>query len=119
MTMTANNDGLVVCPRCGGERTHHGAVTIYQRLEGEDGRRILITRIVNEQIATSVVDAPQAGCPSSRRNGLAIVFECEHCQQHFELTLAQHKGQTLVDWRDCRVDQAPALMTAAVNRREG
>jgi hypothetical protein len=105
--MNADTDGLVICPRCGGDYTHHGAVTIYHRLEGEDGPRVLITKIADEQIATSVAAEPRSGCPSSRRDGLAIVFQCENCGQHFELTLAQHKGQTLVDWRDCRRDQRP------------
>jgi hypothetical protein len=110
MTM-AGNDSLVVCPRCGNDYTHHGAVTIYHRIGGEDGSRILITKIAGEQIATSIADEAHSGCPSSRRDGLAIVFECENCAEHFELTLAQHKGQTLVDWRNCRGDPPPALMT--------
>jgi hypothetical protein len=112
MTMTSN-DGLVVCPRCGNDYTHHGAVTIYHRVGGEDSPRIVITKIAGEQIATSIADEADSGCPSSRRNGLAIVFECENCAESFELTFAQHKGQTLVDWRDCRGDGAPAIMTVA------
>jgi hypothetical protein len=36
--------------------------------------------------------------PSSRRGGIAIRFWCEGCPFISELTLAQHKGSTEVEW---------------------
>jgi hypothetical protein len=37
--------------------------------------------------------------PSERRQGLAIAFSCEDCDAKLELTIAQHKGNTIVEWR--------------------
>jgi hypothetical protein len=38
--------------------------------------------------------------PSWRRDGIAIEFCCEGCGSIGELTIAQHKGVTLVGWRE-------------------
>ena len=36
--------------------------------------------------------------PSSRRDGLRVYFECEYCPHTHILTIAQHKGMTLLNW---------------------
>jgi hypothetical protein len=43
------------------------------------------------------------GNPSQRRQGLRVHFRCETCEATPLLTLAQHKGVTLVDLRTPRV----------------
>ena len=48
---------------------------------------------------TSEIDNKGSGNPSWRRHGLAICFECEFCGRTSELTIAQHKGQSLLAWR--------------------
>ena len=45
------------------------------------------------------IDSKRSGNPSLRRHGLAICFECEFCGRTIELTIAQHKGQSLLAWR--------------------
>ena len=45
------------------------------------------------------VPAAGSGNPSDRRHGLAVAFTCEACPFQGELTVAQHKGATLVGWR--------------------
>ncbi len=35
--------------------------------------------------------------PSKRRDGVAIGFTCEQCPAVFWVTLAQHKGATLLE----------------------
>lgn len=37
--------------------------------------------------------------PSLDRDAVGIRFWCEMCHSKYELTLAQHKGQTLIKWR--------------------
>jgi hypothetical protein len=92
-------DNVLECPLCPGTYgyLHHGAVTIYHRHEDEP----LVTKIEvsKGEALTSKVDNSYSGNPSLRRHGLAICFECEHCGQTSELTIAQHKGGSLIAWR--------------------
>jgi hypothetical protein len=88
------------CPGCGSEYLHHYEVRIYSR--DEDAAKV-------EQITARALPGgtPQAllettsgnGNPSSRRHGIAVRFDCEMCSQISELTLAQHKGTTMIGWR--------------------
>jgi hypothetical protein len=64
----------------------------------------LITNITGAQA--------ERGNPSSRRNGVVIRFWCEDCDVISELTLEQHKGNTLLRWRstvDTTRDELPPL----------
>jgi len=89
---------LLLCPRCGSATLHRFCVTTFERLE--DAETTSITHI--ESGRTSVSVAPSEDCrdPSSRRHGLGIGFWCEDCDGRAELTIGQHKGLTLLDWRE-------------------
>lgn len=90
--------GVLRCPKCGSENLHHHAITVCDRNEDAD----TVIRSVIEGSATRMdVCANDASRnPSSRRHGLFIQFSCEICgRQDLELTFAQHKGQTYVEWR--------------------
>lgn len=88
--------GILVCPRCKEMYLHHGAVTTYDRPEdGDFTRQVTVTPSV---ILANAVPSPQSRNPSTRRNGIAIQFECEACGP-LELTISQHKGQTHMEWR--------------------
>jgi hypothetical protein len=77
---------------------HHGAVAVFDR--GEDEAEILETRARDDgSVLVHRVPAYGSENPSARRHGLAIGFECEDCTYRGELTVAQHKGATLVGWR--------------------
>ena len=43
------------------------------------------------------IDALLEGNPSGRRQGVTIRFWCEGCAQRSVLTIAQHKGATLLE----------------------
>jgi hypothetical protein len=90
---SADNLWALDCPRCGYNYLHHGTVTIYNR--GEDKKNTLVIRC--DGGAVSKLLAPSTA--ARNRNGLAIQFYCEGCGDDIELTIQQHKGQTLLHWR--------------------
>ncbi len=95
-------------PKCRFNCLHHRGVTIYQR--GEDSNQTSITEVgwdaataaatVNtKSVLSCVLPPPSEGNPSQRRYGLTIQFYCEGCGGDFELCMAQHKGETYLNWR--------------------
>jgi hypothetical protein len=91
----------LLCPTCGGPDLHHGGVTVYDRREDEE--RLHVTRVAPSGTESGVVPHEGSSNPSDRRHGIAIEFLCEHCHHDGDgvhvLTIAQHKGATLVEWR--------------------
>lgn len=85
------------CPHCGQANMHHRGVVMYDR--EEDAEITMRTRIVRGMVQSVPVPSAGSGNPSDRRDGLAILFECEQCGRLSELTFAQHKGDTHVAWR--------------------
>lgn len=87
-------DAELLCPSCGGNYLHHVRVEIFERAE-DDNHGIHVA--VEDGKAT--IGTGLAGNPSARRHGLTIHFWCELCQAKPVLTLAQHKGNTHVDFK--------------------
>jgi hypothetical protein len=85
------------CPNCKGSYLHQKRVTVYER--NEDAKQTTVTEVSRKGTDVSTWSSSETGNPSDRRQGLAILFECEDCPAWPELTLAQHKGWTLVSWR--------------------
>jgi hypothetical protein len=85
------------CPQCRGENLHHGRVTIYDR--DEDASRVTKIEVWDHAAQIKKINNEESGNPSLRRYGLAIQFWCEQCDTSSELTVAQHKGQSLIGWR--------------------
>ena len=108
------SDGTLGCPRCGGEYLHHLAVVIHDRQE--DDREVVRTVVGRDVLERKSMSNASSGNPSSRRDGVAILFYCENCHGDedsddgeaplLELTLAQVKGQTVVAWREVAVETA-------------
>jgi hypothetical protein len=97
-------DGQLLCPYCGNSYLHHIEVRVYDR--GEDDDLTDVTRVKDGLAATH--REPSLGCdnPSSRRDGVEILFWCEDCydpdkgnDSRVFLTIAQHKGNTVMGWR--------------------
>ena len=86
----------LLCPECGENFLHHTEVTVFSR-PAEDGP-VTSTRI-HPDAAVHVLPGHWKGNPSSRRDGLAVRFYCENCDVDAELTIAQHKGETSIQWR--------------------
>ena len=95
MIRTDENNELL-CPKCGENYLHHETVTVYSRKE--DDEKVIQTTINEGVLLSGVVPSSRAANPSSRRDGLTISFWCEICHAKPVLTLAQHKGNTIVEW---------------------
>ena len=85
------------CPRCGSHYLRQGRVTVFDRKE--DGELTTVTTVAGGLAATHLLPSDQVANPSGRRHGLAIAFDCEGCGDGIELTIAQHKGNTVFTWR--------------------
>jgi hypothetical protein len=95
---SSSSTDTLVCPRCdedGG--LHHDTVTVYDR--SEDDARTIVTTCDGRQTTMAVQPSHGLPNPSARRHGLTIGFRCEHCGDGLVLTIAQHKGATLLHWR--------------------
>jgi hypothetical protein len=81
---TEGDGALLECPACGGNYLRHGKIEVFERAEDESaGLHVSVTN----------------GNPSSRRNGLSVCFKCEQCHATPVLNIAQHKGNTWVDFK--------------------
>ena len=87
----------LMCPRCGGDYTHQGRVSVFDRRE--DAELVSVTVVEDGLSATHLRPSNGSGNPSARRHAVTIKFYCELCDDPFELVIAQHKGVSLVSWR--------------------
>lgn len=87
-----NND-LVKCANCGESQLHHYEVQTYFR-EDEDCNGTF-TSVDRQSVVTTNYDDMRNN-PSSRRDGVRILLDCETCEGLTELTIVQHKGQTFL-----------------------
>ena len=86
-----------VCPKCESTYLHHGTISVY--FPTEDSPPLGVLSIFSDGNISSLYKAPMDNNPSRRRDGLAIDMECEVCGPVGRLTIAQHKGQTLIGWQ--------------------
>ena len=87
-------DDELLCPICGGNYLHHLKIDNYAR--GEDDVSCFHTTI-DDKLTITRTDNNMDN-PSMRRDGLTIEFYCESCDNKSIMRIAQHKGQTLIDW---------------------
>ena len=116
-------NGALLCPNCSENADdaaylHFDRVTVHAREEDGDPDTTVV----------EFPDRPSQGAqrpsqhvpsnPSRRRSGIVVEGWCEHCSGRWELTLAQHKGQTLITaGRSAKtVDAGPT--TARAKRKE-
>jgi hypothetical protein len=88
---------ILLCPSCQSINLHHERIIAYERVE--DNPLVQRIEINGQDVRVSQVKN-SAGNPSARRHGVAIQFWCEQCHKVNELTIAQHKGETEVGWRE-------------------
>ena len=88
------------CPSCGNDNLHQIKTEVFERCEDvikeAEVKHITITR---REVTT---DADFSRCPSPRRHGLLIDFNCEHCPYISTLAIYQHKGSTYFEWVESR-----------------
>lgn len=93
------DDSTLTCPRCGGSYLHHRSGVFYER--GEDDESTVKITVGDFESNMVVVPSKSSGNPSRRRDGFVMRFSCESCSKSepdLELSIAQHKGQTLISW---------------------
>lgn len=96
--LRVDDQDVLRCPKCGADHLHHEAITICGR--NEDAEMVLRTVVEGGVSRTDLCGNASSRNPSGRRDGLFIRFRCEICGgDDMELTIAQHKGQTIVEWR--------------------
>ncbi len=83
---------IFICLGCGGDYTHFEQVEIFDR--AEDAEEGLHVKVASGLVST---DRSMKDNPSGRRDGVRIEFYCENCCAISVLTLAQHKGQTIIE----------------------
>ena len=86
----------LLCPHCGGAYMHHAQVDVYTRTE--DAETTVHTCVGRSTTTVGTVPSKSTFNPSPRRGGLSVRFWCEICGKDSLLTIAQHKGNTLIDW---------------------
>ena len=98
MNDLTNQNGDLLCAHCGGFYLHRTVTSHYLR-DQEDSNMgtLVVTTHKDSHIQRNVV-VPDEN-PSQRRSGIAIEFFCEDCCGRSELTIAQHKGATVVAMR--------------------
>lgn len=93
-----SDETSIKCPNCGCTELHQRKIFVFCREEdAEQYTRIEVDNITGETRASI---AKKGNNPSVRRQGLSIEFDCEGCSVKSILTIAQHKGVTLIDWKD-------------------
>ena len=86
------------CTYCGNDNLHQAEYEVWDRDEDSDtGFHVMTSR------AGVNVNSDMRKCPSSRRDGFAISFYCEHCPDISRLYIIQHKGTTYVEFKGCEV----------------
>lgn len=90
---------ILKCPHCEELYLHHGDVSVFNR--HEDAEMVMATHVIGspQSTMTSLVKNNDSQNPSSRRHGMVIEFECEICHSRPKLTISQHKGHTIMEWK--------------------
>jgi len=90
------DERTLACPAFGSSYLHHGKVVAYDR--DEDAAYVRPT-IIDADVRMEMVANDRCN-PNVRRHGLTIEFWCEGCGGDVhELNIAQHKGETFIEWR--------------------
>lgn len=92
--MNLNEDGELLCPKCGEGWLHQREVNVYFR-DKEDAALGTNASVTKEAVYTT---RRQEDNPSTRRDGFTATFQCEICQRYVKLCFAQHKGHTNIRW---------------------
>lgn len=93
----AKDNPALACPCCGGEWLHQGDIVSFTR-DTEDAPARAVWVGEHGDVSGLRAAWAEANNPSRRRNGLTIRFWCETCDARPVLTMAQHKGATVITW---------------------
>jgi hypothetical protein len=94
--MKIEPDTVLACPACGNENLHQTRIEVFTR-RGEDATEGVHVAVAHDVGAPVTMDVNLDDNPSRRRDGILVHFTCEHCFALPILSIAQHKGFTLLD----------------------
>lgn len=94
--------GPLKCPRCGNSYLHQKDVQVFHRLEDDPVVRVITVK--DGEVESIPFPNNDTFNPSTRRHGMIVFFYCENCgpengSADLYMTIAQHKGETLMEWR--------------------
>jgi hypothetical protein len=89
-----SNEGALKCSNCKEENTHVKGVYWFRR--GEDSGSCDTGFLTLSGHQDSVKTSNEFN-PSARRDGLRVIYSCEHCSTLSSLNIAQHKGSTYIN----------------------
>lgn len=93
--MKLDSDSLT-CPICDRVNLHQVRVEVFDRPKEDADTGLFVS--VEEGEAVSFLSGQHRN-PSQRRNGLRILFRCEHCETGLSpLVIFQYKGETRIKW---------------------
>ena len=92
-----HDSNILLCPHCNNDYIHHAGVEIYNCKEDAPHDRVSVSTC-NEHNKYQLNVDQDGKNPSARRDGIRVFFSCESCGQVSALTIAQHKGQTFMEW---------------------
>ena len=97
------DDDRLECPHCedDGAYLHMNRVITFFDQDGEDGPKTKTEVTRTETTVTPNVSGDEFKI--RRRDLLVVEFNCEACGATSNLHLEQHKGQTLVEWKDIKL----------------
>ena len=96
--------GLMKCPSCKADHLHHTAVDVFARKEDADTGMRVTAMGLNQGSPMVEISEKMEGNPSDRRGRISVSFWCEGCGGMSELSLSQHKGQTMFWWSHLNID---------------
>lgn len=93
---------VLLCPKCndGAGYLSHFHVDVYDRQEDDEvGLSVSVHladgNVIVDKYSNSVSEVSRN--PSARRGGIVVSLRCEKCENVSCLTIAQDKGQTVVE----------------------
>lgn len=94
--MAINDLNQLQCAGCGFEYTHCESIEIFHQVDDTSKKNGV--HITVKGLAELKIDRDISRNPSARRDGVRMTFSCENCDVLSVLTIAQHKGNTFVEY---------------------
>lgn len=85
------------CLSCGGEYMHHMHAELFYRREDAPSKVVTVSGDGVVEFDANVTDNP-----SARRGAVVVALACEGCLAVMELCVIQHKGQSLLTFREAQ-----------------
>ena len=92
------SDSILQCPHCNGEHLHHIRTEVYCRADEDANYGTMLIADECSRWNHVKFESSFSNNPSTRRNGIRILFYCETCPERPILNIIQHKGSSYIVW---------------------